>query len=227
MSNALPLPCTDGRPGTEGCPDKRGTLIATVIGSSLAFVLGSIVNVALPQMQATYDVGATGAQWIVNAYLLPLGALVLMGGALGDHYGRRRVFQAGLVVFAASCLLCAVAWSFPVLIAARVLEGVAAAMIAPTSLAIIADAFTGSERGRAVGTWAGIGAAAGALAPVVGGWIVDVAGWRWAFVSVVPFALAAAIIASRSVRESQAASGERAALDWLGVGLTVLGLLAL
>lgn len=227
MSNALPLPCTDGRPGTEGCPDKRGTLIATVIGSSLAFVLGSIVNVALPQMQATYDVGATGAQWIVNAYLLPLGALVLMGGALGDHYGRRRVFQAGLLIFAAACLLCAVAWSFPVLIAARVLEGVAAAMIAPTSLAIIADAFTGSERGRAVGTWAGIGAAAGALAPVVGGWIVDVAGWRWAFVSVVPFALAAAIIANRSVRESRAASGARAALDWLGAGLTVLGLLAL
>ncbi|MEM7641283.1 MAG: MFS transporter [Pseudomonadota bacterium] len=227
MSNALPLPCPDLRPGAPGCPDKRGTLTATVIGSSLAFVLGSIVNVALPQMQAAFDVGATGAQWIVNAYLLPLGALVLMGGALGDHYGRRRVFQAGLLLFALSCLLCAVAWSFPVLLAARALEGVAAAMIAPTSLAIIADAFTGPERGRAVGTWAGIGAAAGALAPVVGGWIVDAAGWRWAFVAVVPFALAAFTIANRSIRESKATAGDRAALDWTGAGLTMLGLLAL
>lgn len=227
MSNALPLPCPDLRPGAPGCPDKRGTLIATVIGSSLAFVLGSIVNVALPQMQAAFDVGASGAQWIVNAYLLPLGALVLIGGALGDHYGRRRVFQAGLLLFAASCILCAVAWSFPVLMAARALEGVAAAMIAPTSLAIIADAFTGPERGRAIGTWAGIGATAGALAPVVGGGIVDIAGWRWAFVAVVPFALAAFVIANSAVRESRAASGDRAALDWAGAGLTVLGLLAL
>ncbi|MEM8823507.1 MAG: MFS transporter [Pseudomonadota bacterium] len=227
MSNALPFPCPDLRPGTEGCPDKHGTLIATVIGSSLAFVLGSIVNVALPQMQADFGVGAAGTQWIVNAYLLPLGALVLMGGALGDHYGRRRVFQAGLLLFAASCLLCAIAWSFPVLMAARALEGVAAAMIAPTSLAIIADAFTGPERGRAVGTWAGVGAAAGALAPVIGGWIVDGVGWRWAFVAVIPFALAAFAIAQRSVRESRATAEARAALDWSGAGLVTFGLLAL
>ncbi|MGB3554285.1 MAG: MFS transporter, partial [Jannaschia sp.] len=154
MSNALPLPCTaaPGPAASEDCPDQRGTLIACVIGSSLAFVLGSIVNVALPQMQASFDAGATGAQWIVNAYLLPLGALVLTGGALGDHYGRKRLFQWGLAIFTASCLLCAVAWSFPVLLAARALEGVGAAMIAPTSLAIIADAFTGKARGRAVGT---------------------------------------------------------------------------
>jgi EmrB/QacA subfamily drug resistance transporter len=227
MSNALPLPCTDGRASQGVCPDTRGTLIATILGSSLAFVLGSIVNVALPSMQAEFDVGATGVQWIVNAYLLPLGALVLLGGALGDHYGRRRVFVAGLAIFAASCLLCAAAPSFPILLAARALEGVGAAMIAPTSLAIIADAFDGPARGRAVGTWAGAGAAAAALAPVAGGWIVDAAGWRWAFVAVVPFAALAIAVAVRSVRESRAAGGERAALDVGGGLLATAGLLAL
>ncbi|MEL7183080.1 MAG: MFS transporter, partial [Pseudomonadota bacterium] len=133
MSASLPLPCPDltTAPAATPCPNKTQTLVATIIASSLAFVLGSIINVALPQMRADFDVGPAGAQWIVNAYLLPLGAFVLMGGALGDHYGRKKVFQVGLLVFAASCLLCAIAWSFPVLLAARALEGVAAAMIAP------------------------------------------------------------------------------------------------
>ena len=108
-------------------------------------------------MQAEFDVGPTGAQWIVNAYLLPLGAFVLIGGALGDHYGRRRVFTAGLIVFAAACALCAVAWNFPVLLLGRALEGIGAAMLAPTSLAIIADGFSGRERGAAIGTWAAAG----------------------------------------------------------------------
>ncbi len=228
ISNALPLPCLPGAPQTTApCPDKRGTLIACIMGSSLAFVVGSIVNVALPQMQADFAVGPTGAQWIVNSYLLPLGALVLLGGAMGDHYGRKRMFRAGLLVFAAACALCALAWSFPVFLAARVLEGLGAALLAPASLAIIADAFTGKERGRAVGTWAGAGAAAGALAPVAGGVIVDLAGWRWAFAAIVPIALAAYAIAGQSVRESRAAEDDCAALDWTGAGLITLGLLAL
>ena len=228
MSAALPPPCTEAPAArTRGpCPSKRGTLVATIIGSSLAFVLGSIVNVALPQMRDAFGTDPTGAQWIVNAYLLPLGALVLLGGALGDRYGRRRVFEAGLITFAAACLLCAVAWSFPVLLAARALEGVAAAMVAPTSLAIIADAFTGPARGRAVGTWAGVGAAAGALAPVLGGVIVDTVGWRWAFVAVVPPALLAVRIAHRSIRESVADPVNRAPLDWRGAGLISAALLA-
>ncbi|GFE64677.1 MFS transporter [Litoreibacter roseus] len=230
MTNALPLPCNvvAGKPEADSpCPDKRGTLIATVAGSSLAFVVGSIINVALPVMQDEFGTGATGAQWIVNAYLLPLGALVLIFGAAGDHYGRKRVFQMGLVIFAAACLLCAVAWNFPVLLIGRALEGVGAAMIAPTSLAIIADGFSGKERGRAVGTWAAAGAAAGALAPLLGGIIVDVAGWRWAFVAVVPVAIFAYLVARRSVRESRASVGDRAPLDWLGAGLIGAGLLAL
>ncbi|KIT17088.1 MFS transporter [Jannaschia aquimarina] len=226
MSNALPLPCQPADPGHADCPDTRGTLIATVIGSSLVFVLGSIVNVALPQMQDGFGTGPAGAQWIVNSYLLPLSALVLLGGALGDHYGRKAVFLAGLAVFAASCILCAIAWSFPVFLIGRVLEGVGAAMIAPTSLSILSGAFTGKARGAAIGTWAGAGAAAGALAPVAGGWIVDAAGWRWAFVAVLPFVAAAMVIGARSVKESRAERGERAPLDWTGAVLAALGLLA-
>ncbi|MEX3014028.1 MFS transporter [Gymnodinialimonas hymeniacidonis] len=230
MSSSLPLPCTGLGIATENVSDnidKRGTLVATILGSSLAFIVGSIINVALPQMQADFEVGPTGAQWIVNAYLLPLGAFVLIGGALGDHYGRKRVFQLGLGVFAIACMLCAVAWSFPVLLAGRVLEGIGAAMIAPTSLAIIADGFSGKERGQAVGTWAAAGAAAGAVAPLAGGVIVDLAGWRWAFVAVFPISLYAMLVAHRSVRESLASKNQTAPLDWLGAALSCAGLFAL
>ncbi|UWQ17973.1 MFS transporter [Jannaschia sp. M317] len=207
--------------------DRRGTLIATILASSLAFVLGSIVTVALPQMQASFNAGPTGAQWIVTAYLLPLGAFVLMGGALGDHYGRKRVFEAGLLLFAATCLMCALAPSFPILMVARALEGLAAALIAPTSLAIIANTFTGPARGRAVGTWAGVGAAAGALAPVLGGVIVDLAGWRWAFAAMAPIALTAWWVARDAIRESRADGAAGAPLDWTGAALISAGLLAL
>ena len=228
MSNALPLPChAPEEGGDRPCADPRGTLLATVMGSSLVFAVGSIVNVALPQMQETFGASAAGAQWIVNAYLLPLGALVLIGGALGDHYGRRRVFVAGLALFAAACLLCALAPTFPILLAGRVLEGMGAALIAPTSLAILSDAFSGRARGAAVGTWAGAGAAAGALAPVLGGAIVDGLGWRWAFAAVIPVTLAALWFALRAVRESRAEHSNRAPLDWAGAALATGSLLAL
>ncbi|MEL7214125.1 MAG: MFS transporter [Pseudomonadota bacterium] len=231
MTTALTPPCEDMRARaarlSEADGNPRGTLVATILGSSLAFVVGSIVNVALPAMQTEFGVGPTGAQWIVNAYLLPLGALVLIGGALGDVAGRKRVFEAGLILFAASCLLCAIAWNFPVLMLARALEGVAAAMIAPTSLAIIADAFTGPERGKAIGTWAAVGAAAGALAPVLGGVIVDIAGWRWAFVAVVPVSLYAYYVARPAIRESRAPREDCAPLDWSGAVLIMLSLFAL
>ncbi|UWR21158.1 MFS transporter [Sulfitobacter sp. S190] len=231
MSTTLPLPCTATGtavdPARGDCPDQNGTLVATILGSSLAFIVGSIINVALPQMQTEFGVGATGAQWIVNAYLLPLGAFVLIGGALGDHYGRKRVFMAGLVVFLLACLLCAVAWSFPVFLIGRAFEGIGAAMLAPTSLAIIADGFSGRARGTAIGTWAAAGAAAGAIAPLAGGVIVDLASWRWAFAAVVPLAGYAVIVARRSVRESKAAADEVAPLDWTGAALSGAALLAL
>ena len=154
--------------------------------------------------------GPTGAQWIVNAYLLPLGALVLVGGALGDRYGRRRVFLVGLAVFIAACILCAVAPTFPILLLGRALEGLSAALIAPTSLAIIADGFSGKERGRAVGTWAAAGAAAGALAPLLGGLLVDGPGWRWIFVAVVPLGLYAFVVArARCGRAGPSAASAR------------------
>ncbi|QFU08420.1 Multidrug resistance protein stp [Rhodobacteraceae bacterium THAF1] len=229
MSDPLPPPCTDPAgvaAQSAAAMNTRGTLIATVVGSSLAFIVGSIVNVALPRMQAEFGTGPTGAQWIVNAYLLPLGALVLIGGALGDRYGRRRIFLTGLAVFTLACGLCAVAWSFPVLLAGRALEGVGAAMFAPTSLAIIADGFHGKARGAAIGTWAASGAAAGALAPLIGGLIVDSAGWRWAFGAIIPVAAFAFWQAWRSVRESRAPSDDRAPLDLRGAGLSGAGLLA-
>lgn len=229
MATAILPPCEErfaGRsPGSTECPDKRGTLIATVAGSSLAFAVGSIVNVALPAMQAEFGTDAAGAQWIVNAYLLPLGAFVLIGGALGDHRGRKRLFQIGLLLFGAACLACALAPSLAFLLAARAVLGIAAALIAPNSLSIIADAFGGEERGRAIGTWAAAGAIAGAVAPLAGGAIVDFAGWRWAFGAIAPIAAATWMIARRSVRESVAEGAEKAPLDWIGAGLIAGGLL--
>ena len=206
---------------------ETGTIVATVLGSSLAFVVGSIINVALPSMQRDLGTDAAGAQWIVNAYLLPLGALVLIGGALGDHYGRKRLFQLGLIVFTAGCLGCALSPSLPALLAARVVQGVGAALLAPNSLAIIAASFTGERRGRAVGTWAAAGAIAGAVAPVLGGWIVDTLNWHWAFLVVVPPAAAAYVVARRSVAESVEAPGDAAPLDWTGAAAVTLALATL
>ena len=229
MSDTLLPPCheTASASEQEERTGSTGVLVATVMGSSLAFVVGSIVNVALPAMQRAFALDAAGAQWIVNAYLLPLGALVLLGGALGDHYGRRRAFVGGLGVFLVGCLGCALAPSFATLLAARAVQGVGAALVAPTSLAIISAAFSGKARGRAVGTWAAAGAAAGALAPVAGGWIVDTLNWRWAFGAVVPLAALTLIVALRTVEEGTADEGGHAPLDWLGAGLAVGSLLAL
>ena len=225
MSAALPLPCDE----TAGRVDRRSdaggsrqsaTLVATVMASSLAYVVGAIINVALPAMQEEFGVGASSAQWIVNVYLLPLGAFVLLGGALGDHYGRRRAFLWGLAVFLAGSLSCALAPSFRLLLVARAVQGIGGALVAPISLAIIAASFSGAARGKAVGTWAAAGAIAGAFAPVAGGWIVDQASWRWAFGAIVP-------LAGRVVPESYAEEGGDAPLDWLGAGLMVSCLLAL
>ena len=206
---------------------ETGTIVATVLGSSLAFVVGSIINVALPSMQRDLGTDAAGAQWIVNAYLLPLGALVLIGGALGDHYGRKRLFQTGLIVFTIGCLGCALSPSLPALLAARAVQGVGAALLAPNSLAIIAASFTGERRGRAVGTWAAAGAIAGAVAPVLGGWIVDAANWHWAFLVVVPPAAAAYLVARRSVAESVEDPDDAAPLDWTGAATITLALATL
>ncbi|MEL7059722.1 MAG: DHA2 family efflux MFS transporter permease subunit [Acidobacteriota bacterium] len=227
MATAIQPPCdeTVGIADSGGdCRHRTGTLVATVLGSSLAFVVGSIINVALPAMQSSLEADASGAQWIVNAYLLPLGALVLIGGALGDHYGRKRIFLSGVAIFTLGCLGCAVAPSLGALLTARIVQGLGAALIAPNSLAILADSFSGEARGRAIGTWAAAGAVAGAVAPVLGGWLVDVASWRWAFLVVVPPALAAFVVGQRAISESREPADEAAPLDWSGAAAITLAL---
>ena len=227
MATALPAPCdeTAGRRESDRpCASPRGTLVATVLGSSLAFIVGSIINVALPAMRADFETDAAGVQWMVNAYLLPLSALILLGGAIGDHYGRKRAFILGLIVFTGATLACALAPTLDWLLAARFVQGVGAAFLAPNSLAILADAFTGEERGKAIGTWAAAGAIAGAAAPLLGGFLVDAFDWRWAFAVVLPPAGACWWVAHRSIEESREDEGERAGLDWLGAGLATLAL---
>lgn len=227
MASLIPAPCDESRSitaGQEPCVSPTGTLVATVLGSSLAFVMGSIINVALPAMREDFGTDATGVQWMVNAYLLPLSALVLVGGSLGDHYGRKRCFMAGLAIFMIATLACALSPTLEVLFAARFLQGVGAALLAPNSLAIIADGFHGEERGKAVGTWAAAGAVAGAVAPLMGGLVIDVLDWRWAFAIVVPPGAVAWLVARQSVREWRVDAGERSGLDVAGAVLATLTL---
>jgi EmrB/QacA subfamily drug resistance transporter len=204
----------------------RATLAATILGSSLAFIDGSVVNVALPALSQGLEVNPANLSWAINAYLLPLGVLILLGGALGDHFGRRRLFQIGLSTFAFASLACAAAPSFAWLLAARGLQGLGAALLMPNSLAILSGAFTGEARGRAIGTWAAAGALAGAMGPIIGGWIVDTVGWRTIFLLNLPIAAGAGYLAWKYVEERRASSGA-APLDALGAGLATaaLGLL--
>jgi EmrB/QacA subfamily drug resistance transporter len=204
----------------------RGTLLATIVGSSLAFIDGSVVNVALPAL--AYDLKAAPAtlSWAINAYLLPLGALILLGGALGDHFGRRLFFQIGLLAFTVASAGCAVSPSMGWLLAARGLQGLGAALLLPNSLAILGGGFVGEARGRAIGTWAAAGALAGALGPIVGGWFIDTIGWRTIFLLNLPIAAAAGFLAWKYVEERK--EMQRAApLDGIGAALATaaLGLL--
>ncbi|QTD56658.1 MFS transporter [Parasphingorhabdus cellanae] len=230
MTTALPAPCDESLgfpPAEKDSTNKTGVLTATILGSSLAFVMGSIVNVALPSMQADFATDAQGAQWIINSYLLPVGALILLGGALGDHYGRKRVFQAGLIIFTLGTIACALAPNLGSLLAMRALQGLGAALLAPNSLAIISTSFTEAERGKAIGTWAGMGAFAGAIAPVLGGWAVDLASWRWAFALIIPLGLLALVIGQRAIAADDNGDADSAPLDWAGAFLITIGLAAL
>lgn len=202
---------------------KPWVLAATILGSSMAFVDSSVVNVALPAIQTDLAASAEAMQWVVNAYLLMLGALILVGGAAGDRFGRRRVFVLGIVVFTAASIACGLAPSGLTLIAARMVQGVGGAMLVPGSLAIISATFSKEERGKAIGTWAGVGALAGALGPVVGGALVDSFSWRAVFFINVPFALATIAVALRHVPESRI-DPKDAAIDWQGGVLATLGL---
>ncbi|NKY10265.1 DHA2 family efflux MFS transporter permease subunit [Cellulomonas hominis] len=211
---------------TLGTTAGRGTLLATVLGSALVFLDGTIVGIALPAIAE--DLGATtaGLQWTVNGYALTLAALLLLGGSLGDRFGRRRVFVVGTVAFAAASVLCALAPTVGLLVAARALQGVGGALLTPGSLAILQGSFAEDDRARAIGAWSGLSGAAGAIAPFLGGWIVEQAGWRWVFGINIPLAALVVVVALRWVPES-ADPQASPRLDWLGTALAGLGLGAL
>jgi EmrB/QacA subfamily drug resistance transporter len=232
MTTFLRLPCDEGVIRSEregaGCAarDKPWVLAATILGSSMAFIDGSVVNIALPAMQADLAGSVQAVQWIVNGYTLMLGALILVGGSAGDRFGRRRVFVIGIVVFTVASVACGLAADATMLIVARVAQGVGGALLVPSSLAIISAAFPEDERGKAIGTWAGFSALTTALGPVLGGWLVDALSWRVIFFINVPVALATLAVALSRVPESRDPSSG-AALDWRGGALVTIGLGAL
>jgi EmrB/QacA subfamily drug resistance transporter len=202
---------------------KPWVLAATILGSSMAFIDGSAVNVALPAIQTNLAASAAAMQWVVNAYLLMLGALILVGGAAGDRFGRRRIFVLGIALFTAASIGCGFAPSAAILVVARMVQGIGGAMLVPGSLAIISATFSKKERGKAIGTWAGFAALTGMLGPVLGGTLVDTLSWRAVFVINLPIALATIAVTLRHVPESRIAAKD-AAIDWQGGLLATLGL---
>jgi EmrB/QacA subfamily drug resistance transporter len=200
----------------------RWTLACCVLASSLSFVDGSVMNVALPAIRSGYGAGAAQVQWLVNAYLLPLSALLLLGGALGDQFGRRLLLVIGTSLFGVASLTCALAPSLSLLLAARGAQGVGAALLLPNSLALLNAAYSGEKRGRAVGIWAASGAAMAAVAPLLGGWLVDTVGWPAIFYINLPLALGAILLAIRFVDESREAGAGRT--DYVGALLATAGL---
>lgn len=197
-------------------------LAATILASSMAFIDGTIVNVAIPTLQAAFHADIVDVQWVVESYALLLSALILVGGALGDLYGRRKVFVAGVTLFAAASAACGLSASIGALVIARAIQGVGAALLVPGSLALISASFDERSRGKAIGTWSGFTAITTALGPVVGGWLIEHASWRWAFFINVPLAAAVIVISLWRVPESRSHSVKR--LDWLGTLVAVLGL---
>ncbi|CAL9522084.1 MFS transporter [Streptomyces levis] len=183
-------------------PQGKWILLTTVLGSSMALLDSTVVNVALPRIGRDLDADMAALQWTVNAYMVTLAGLILLGGALGDRFGRRKVFVVGVVWFAVASLLCGIAPNAEVLIAARALQGVGGALLTPGSLALIQASFHPDDRGRAVGLWSGFGGIGAAVGPFVGGWLVDGPGWRWVFLLNVPLAALCVPVALRHVPES-------------------------
>jgi EmrB/QacA subfamily drug resistance transporter len=205
-------------------PAGRWVLVATVLGSGIAFLDATVVNIALPAIGRDLDAGLTGLQWTVNAYTLALAGLLLLGGALGDRYGRRKMFIAGVLWFAAASLLCALAPSVEFLVASRALQGVGAALLTPGSLAIIEASFDEQDRGAAIGAWSGLGGITGAAGPLIGGWLIGAASWRLIFLINLPLAALVTWIAVRHVPESRDPAAAGRPLDLTGAALTAVGL---
>ena len=211
--------------GTQITADtrKRLSLLAAIMGSFVSLLDSTVINVALPAIEADLGGGLAGQQWVVNAYLLVLGSLILVGGRLGDVFGERRIFSLGVAGFGAASLACALAPTVEVLIAARALQGAFGAMLTPAALAVIVAVFAPAERGAAIGSWTAWTGIAALLGPVAGGQIVDVASWRWIFAINVPFVIATLALVAVAV-PAREPGGRRPAVDWLGGALCALGL---
>ncbi|MFR9674472.1 MFS transporter [Streptomyces sp. TR02-1] len=212
-------------PGTvvHGTATGRWVLAATVLGSAMGFLDATVVNVALPAIGSDLDAGVSALQWVLDGYLLTLAALILLGGSLADRYGRRRVFSTGVVCFMVPSVLCALAPDATVLVVARGLQGVGAALLTPGSLAIIQSAFRPDDRARAIGTWSALSGVAAALGPILGGYLIDALSWRWIFLINVPLGLAVLAATARHVPESRDPT-VRGRLDLRGGLLATLGL---
>ncbi|MEY2496999.1 MAG: hypothetical protein QOD12_555 [Verrucomicrobiota bacterium] len=231
MTTLIRQPCDDGviRSGHSTTPSPKSSgkwvLAATILGSSLAFIDGTVVNVALPALQRDLSATVVGVQWVIEAYSLLLAALLLVGGSMGDRYGRRKIFVIGVVIFAAASAWCGFASGIGQLIAARAVQGMGAALLVPGSLAIISSSFSEEERGKAIGTWSGFSAITAAIGPVLGGWLIERISWRAVFFINIPIAFLVILISLRHVPESSNAAKGR--LDWPGAILATLGLGAL
>lgn len=197
-------------------------LAATILGSTMVFIDSTVVNVAVPALQATFHASVVDVQWVVESYGIFLSSLILAGGALGDLFGRRRIFLLGVLIFAIASIACGLAPSIRGLIIARCVQGIGAAMLVPGSLAIISTCFDEDSRGKAIGTWSGFTAITTALGPVLGGWLIQYASWRWAFLLNVPLALAVVGISHRYVPESRGSEVKQ--VDWLGAFFATTGL---
>src|SRR5438552_201884 len=221
-------PCDEAviRSGTRSAPPKTKSrswiLAATIVGSSMAFIDGTVVNVALPALQASLHATVVDVQWVVESYGLFLSALILVGGALGDSVGRRAMFLTGVAVFAIASIGCGLSSSIRTLVAWRCVQGIGAAFQVPGSLAIISASFNEKSRGKAIGTWSGFTAITTALGPVLGGWLIEHVSWHWVFFINVPLALGAIAISLWQVPESHSAALQR--VDWLGGLIATAGL---
>ncbi len=200
-------------------------LAATIVGSSMAFIDGTVVNVALPALQNNFGASVVGVQWVVESYGLTLAALILVGGSMGDLFGRRRMFLLGVAAFAIASIVCGLASSIQQLIAARAIQGIGAAFLVPGSLALISASFPEGQRGRAIGTWSGSTAITTAIGPVLGGWLIEHLSWRWAFFINVPLAIAVIAIGLWRVPESR--SRQHGQIDWPGATAVTLSLTGL
>lgn len=226
MASMAPPPCDRAAILAGSCESSAiqngpWILAATILGSSMAFIDGTVVNVALPALQSALRATLANVQWVVESYALFLAALLLLGGSLGDSFGRRKIFAVGVVVFSASSTWCGLAPNIGHLIIARSLQGIGGALLVPSSLALISANFPENERGRAIGTWSGFTAITAAIGPVLGGWFVEHGSWRWVFFINVPLGLAVLGLVLLKVPESRA-SGQSQEFDWAGGLLAAL-----